>query len=131
MSGGRNSSVTEPTDDHIEEIFIAALERKPAERAAYLDQACGDDEALKARVKELLEAHEKADDVLRPPSEPTATLLGVGPGSSLEGQRIGHYTIRRVIATGGMGVVYEAMQEQPHRTPILAPTRPALSRNWW
>jgi len=30
--------------------------------------------------------------------------------------RIGHYLIRRVIASGGMGTVYEAIQEQPRRT---------------
>ncbi|MBX3359149.1 MAG: protein kinase [Phycisphaeraceae bacterium] len=31
-------------------------------------------------------------------------------------QRIGKYTIRRLIASGGMGSVFEAVQEQPHRT---------------
>jgi serine/threonine protein kinase len=31
-------------------------------------------------------------------------------------ERIGHYHIKRVIASGGMGTVYEAVQEQPRRT---------------
>jgi hypothetical protein len=30
--------------------------------------------------------------------------------------RIGRYRVRRLIGTGGMGAVYEAEQEQPHRT---------------
>jgi serine/threonine protein kinase len=34
-------------------------------------------------------------------------------------KKIGQYTIRRVIATGGMGVVYEALQEKPRRTVAL------------
>jgi non-specific serine/threonine protein kinase/serine/threonine-protein kinase len=33
--------------------------------------------------------------------------------------RIGEYAIRRVIASGGMGVVYEAMQENPRRPVAL------------
>ena len=33
--------------------------------------------------------------------------------------RIGHYRIKRIIAAGGMGVVYEAVQEHPRRTVAL------------
>jgi serine/threonine protein kinase len=41
------------------------------------------------------------------------------PGDVLIGQTIGHYKIRRAIASGGMGTVYEAMQESPRRTVAL------------
>jgi non-specific serine/threonine protein kinase/serine/threonine-protein kinase len=34
-------------------------------------------------------------------------------------QRIGHYTIQSVIASGGMGTVFKAVQESPHRTVAL------------
>ena len=38
-----------------ETIFVAALEKPtPAERAAYLEGACGDDEGLRRRVEALL-----------------------------------------------------------------------------
>ncbi len=33
--------------------------------------------------------------------------------------KIGHYALKRVIAAGGMGVVYEAVQEHPRRTVAL------------
>ena len=51
-------------------IFITALEKDdPAERAAYLDQACADDRSLRQRIERLLKAHEPADSFLehRPP----------------------------------------------------------------
>jgi hypothetical protein len=34
-------------------------------------------------------------------------------------KKIGHYTIKRVIASGGMGTVYEAVQGQPRRTVAI------------
>ncbi len=45
--------------------------------------------------------------------EPTADL-GRGLDNDLP-SKIGSYVIKRVIASGGMGTVYEAMQENPRR----------------
>lgn len=45
--------------------------------------------------------------------------LAVPSPPSLEGRTIGAYTIRRLIATGGMGTVYEAWQKQPQRPVAL------------
>jgi serine/threonine protein kinase len=58
---------------------------------------------------------------------PDATTIGGGdltdsPGASLPGRvpkSIGHYRIIRLIGEGGMGAVYEAEQEQPHRLVAL------------
>ncbi len=53
------------------EVFIAALERvDPAERRAYLDEACRGDEPLRRGVEALLDAHERADSFLEPPELP-------------------------------------------------------------
>ena len=47
-------------------IFSEALERETAEeRAAYLDAACGNDQALRARVEGLLKGYAKAGDFLQ------------------------------------------------------------------
>src|ERR1700722_18192373 len=40
------------------DIFLDALDRAPADRAAYLDEACGDDAALRQRVEALLRAND-------------------------------------------------------------------------
>ena len=53
----------------VESIIFAALEKKTAaERAAYLDEACGADAALRLRVEQLLEAHALAADFLAEPA---------------------------------------------------------------
>jgi WD40 repeat protein/serine/threonine protein kinase len=52
-----------------ETIFAAALERlNPAERQAFLDEACGDDAELRRRVEALLGSHNGAGDFLRRPA---------------------------------------------------------------
>src|SRR5438067_4153551 len=74
------------------DIFIAALEiENPAERGAYLDQACAGDADLLQRVEGLLGAHGRAGNFLdRPAAEQLAA--GVQPedptqlGSRLAGE---------------------------------------------
>jgi WD40 repeat protein/tRNA A-37 threonylcarbamoyl transferase component Bud32 len=52
-----------------ETIFALALEKKsPAERSAYLREACGGDEKLRQRVEALLGSHEAASGFLNQPA---------------------------------------------------------------
>ncbi len=69
-------------------LFAEALERTdPAERAAYLDEACGDDAPLRQRVEALLAAHDgagrflEADATAAIPRDLAATLQATGAGS--------------------------------------------------
>src|SRR5689334_14600508 len=57
-----------------ETIFETALHKaSPAERSAYLAEACGGDAALRQRVEALLAAHQDAGDFLdRPAAEQVA-----------------------------------------------------------
>lgn len=56
-------------ESRLESLFFAALEKQvPAERAELLDQACGDDAALRRRVQQLLDAYPKAEDFLARPA---------------------------------------------------------------
>src|SRR5262249_32149953 len=58
------------------DLFIAALERDdPAERDAYVAQACGSDADLRRRVERLLRLHGEAGSFLEPPpAAPGETL---------------------------------------------------------
>jgi WD40 repeat protein/serine/threonine protein kinase len=96
-----------------ESIFAQALEiESAAERAAYLDRACGENRQLRAEVEALLRADEKSGDLLDLPEKPAATVdeppLTEGPGT-----RIGPYKLLQQIGEGGMGTVFMAEQSQP------------------
>ena len=57
------------TPSRVESIFFAALGKKTtAERADYLDHACGGDAELRRRVERLLEAHPQAVDFMARPA---------------------------------------------------------------
>jgi len=110
------------------EIFNSALERtSPAERAAFLDGACGEDADLRARVGALLSAHELAGGFLpmdNPTAQPSPFAETIGksfgglPVSEKPGDRIGRYKLREKIGEGGGGAVYVAEQEQPVRRRV-------------
>ncbi|MEX0676947.1 MAG: protein kinase [Pirellulales bacterium] len=97
----------------IEKIFGEALTRADAAaRAAYLDQACGDDAPLRERVEALLAAHDDAGSFLELPKTDRPTE-GFVPLSQGPGSRIGRYKLLEQIGEGGFGVVFMAQQTEP------------------
>ncbi len=62
-----------------------------------------------------------------PPSSPHDPTVTGGAASPPPDLRIPGYTIKRIIAVGGMGAVYEARQESPRRTVALKVMRPGLA----
>src|SRR5204862_1617684 len=64
----------------MEAIFFAALEMATAaQRAAFLDEACAGDEALRRRVERLLAAHPRAGDFLERPVVEAANVAALAP----------------------------------------------------
>jgi serine/threonine protein kinase len=97
-------------------IFCAALERVSAEeRAAYVEAACGQDVALRARIETLLQAHEQAGGFLPEKAEvcDAQPTVDEPPVSERAGTVIGPYKLLQQIGEGGMGTVYMAEQTQP------------------
>jgi adenylate cyclase len=54
LHGSAPPALTPERWQKIKEIFGSALERKPSERSAFLNDACGHDESLRAEVESLL-----------------------------------------------------------------------------
>src|SRR5262245_34295821 len=110
----------------VRQIFEQALEKSAGERAAFLQRECAGDDELRARIEALLAADAAASgftDLLD-----SRVIAGVGdrftPGA---GTRVGSYRLQRVLASGGMGTVYEATQEHPRRTVALKVMREGIS----
>src|SRR5436305_7556465 len=97
------------------EIFLSAVEKDdPAERAAYLDQACGGDATLRRRIESLLGSHERAADFMDVPvveqlAHDTAGLDFLAPAQRPGSLGcLGHFEILEVVGRGGMGIVFRA-----------------------
>ena len=93
----------------MERIFLAALDRLPAERGAYLAEACGGDEVLRVEVEKLLQADADAGDFLaRPLLDPPASP---SPDEDYPlGSAIGPYRLAGKIGEGGMSTVFLAVR---------------------
>lgn len=122
----------------VKAIFLDALDRPaPADRAAFLDQACAGDAALRQGVEALLQSHDGPDPLLDQPAvrhvsadvgaaaldflEPSATPGALG--------RLGHYDVLEVVGQGGMGVVMRAFDAKLHRIAAIKALFPGLASN--
>jgi WD40 repeat protein/serine/threonine protein kinase len=101
------------------ELFLSALEKRPAERAAFLDAACGTDQVLRQRVEELFREQNAVGDFMDKPAlcGPSDTAI-VARVTEAPGDRIGRYKLLQNIGEGGCGVVYMAEQEEPVRRRV-------------
>ncbi len=94
-----------------EALFAAVYELSDPERESRLARDCAADPALRAEVETLLRSHRAAGAFLEPHAK--SAPLSETP------EAIGRYQIIRLLGEGGMGLVYEAQQQQPRRTVAL------------
>jgi eukaryotic-like serine/threonine-protein kinase len=102
----------------IEELYNEALEREPAQRAAFLTEAAGGDLTLKAEVESLLLHREQRggflDTVSMKMIAPALTELSAQADEDQKAELVsgtmlsGKYRILGILGSGGVGVVYKA-----------------------
>jgi hypothetical protein len=129
-------------------IFLAALDKDPSERAAFLDKACAGNESLRRGVETLLRLDAAPHRFLEvtaveqlaaaiPSLDSAAPDLSFLAPSSEPGSlgRLDHYEVLEVIGRGAMGIVLRARDSKLERivaikvlAPMLAITAPARQR---
>jgi len=79
----------------IDELFHAAAECPPHERAAFLDEACGGDEELRREVESLLAADSAAEEMetAKLPAQVAAEMIGKQSPRIVSGQMLNQYRI--------------------------------------
>ncbi|MEM8712296.1 MAG: serine/threonine-protein kinase, partial [Planctomycetota bacterium] len=115
-------------------VFEAARHLSGAARAAFLEERCEGNDGLLQEVQSLL-SHGDADDglsedvlsdVRRRMSQVALQESAAAPLPTEVAlpKRIGPYAVVRRLGAGGMGVVYEALQESPSRSVAVKVLRP-------
>jgi eukaryotic-like serine/threonine-protein kinase len=100
----------------IDVLFGDALERPPADRLAFLEEACGEDRELLVAVRELLADEAEAGRVIGESVTAFASdviesfrqAVGSSEDDALVGRPVGPYRLMARIGRGGMGAVYLA-----------------------
>ncbi len=110
--------------ERVQNLFAAASELPPEQRAAFLEAACKGDPALRDEVESLLRSHEQAGQFMGAPTagvpeSSRSTILSSATKTSLTalregpGTRIGPYKLLQQIGEGGFGSVFMAEQDKP------------------
>ncbi len=117
----------------VKAVFQAALEADPSARAAFLIEACANDDALREQVEKLLAADADAAPLLDHPGlaafaalpslSSATTFFGVLPARDeapvAAGQMVGSYRLAHEVGRGGMGAVYLAHDMRLRRRVAL------------
>ncbi len=120
--------MTDPSGylDHVAAILEQAAGLSGAARAAYLREACGGDDALRAEVDSMLAAKDEQEDFLAEPTcaptmDPDDATAASTPHEQV-GQMIGRYKLLEQIGEGGFGTVWAAEQREPVRRRVALKT---------
>ncbi len=109
MTGSGNSK-------RIQDLCSAVANLDDDAREIYLDTECGGDIELRSAVETQLRSDAAVTADLSETEQQTTTAVA---SRGLVGRTIDKFEITGIIGQGGMGCVYEAMQEKPRRKVAL------------
>ncbi|MCA9517471.1 MAG: protein kinase, partial [Myxococcales bacterium] len=113
--------------ERLMDAFDAAADATLAERARILADLRAEDAALADEVEALLAADRGASPIDGPSPAERAVAFAADAVDLDDPGPIGGYRVIRRVGKGGMGVVYEAEQEQPRRRVALKVIRGAFA----
>ncbi|MEM9066797.1 MAG: serine/threonine-protein kinase [Planctomycetota bacterium] len=111
------------------EIFDKVVDLEGDDRSEQIERLCAGDEDLRSTVQKLLELAEgtRTGRLVTEGGGIEAVVRDVLPGSVELPEQIGRYRILSEIGRGGMGVVFEAEQDDPKRRVALKVVRRDLA----
>jgi Tol biopolymer transport system component len=113
--------------DRISDLYHRALERPPAERPAFLLDACSGDDALREEVESLLRVEGGSEGFLERPALDAVAVGLPAAGPSMVNRQLGPYTIVAPLGGGGMGEVYRARDSKLGRDVAVKILPPHLT----
>ncbi len=113
----------------VDAILRASLSCEPAQRDAFVAQACGDDEEIRLEVASLLAAHDRTGDFLDRPAAEQLVAYSAPPPliARLATALAGRYQLECEIGRGGMATVHLALDLRHHRRVAIKVLREELA----
>jgi Tol biopolymer transport system component len=117
-----------PRWQSLERIFAEARELPASDRVAFVTRESGTDASLREAALALLTADDESGEFMAQPAlERLARSVAADGGVLRSGERIGAYTIDRMLGSGGAGEVWRARDDRLDRDVAIKVLRPHLS----
>jgi tetratricopeptide (TPR) repeat protein/predicted Ser/Thr protein kinase len=115
--------------DRVVKVFEQALERDQEVREDFLTEVCAGDDELRREVDAMFAADRSVGQFMEiPPGDFAAAVLRASDSNAnWSAPTLAHFRLLRILGKGGMGIVYEAEQDQPRRIVALKVINSALA----